>query len=359
MIHAKIFLVTICCALLASCTGVPTSLAPMERSLKQVVLSDSQPTAPVWKWRTAYPLNAPRAETFSANISGPAMAFLMPDQSQQIQLVSTAASPQGCVVTNVGGTPIENAADFQQAMATAVTSEQTQVDLILAGTDQEIATVVDRKTLLGLSQAIAEGQSSLRISEDGTPWLIVRDGGVRAKLMVRADDATNLIQVVVAVSNGWHEPIALPVEVRASSGGRALECLTVADTLERLYGDAADALEARPGEHSIVSEREDYLLPTNYDRLLKRMENAVQTEGLTMQPAFASLPGVAYPGPAILADARALAGFLMQRQLICPGDPERTGWIVFSGGELACLEEITISLDLGSGPKEHAFAISR
>ena len=63
------------------------------------------------------------------------------------------------------------------------------------------------------------------------------------------------------------------------------------------------------------------------------------------------------PGPAVLGDARALTGILLQRQLFRPGDPERTGWIVFAGESLNAGGAIDIDLDLGSGLQRFRFAV--
>ena len=74
-------------------------------------------------------------------------------------------------------------------------------------------------------------------------------------------------------------------------------------------------------------------------------------------PALIAVPGVVYPGPPALGDARALRGFLLQRQLYQPGDPERTGWIMFAGQEFKRGCTIEIDVDLGRGPRRTRFRL--
>jgi hypothetical protein len=133
--------------------------------------------------------------------------------------------------------------------------------------------------------------------------------------------------------------------------------LTVADALELLYGDAAKVKEPAVDETSAsfakTSEREDYLIPANY----KRLDRQIDTELSRPQPALASIPGVRYPGDAMLGDARALTSFLLQREFYEPGQDERVGWVLFAGESLRSAQEIDLDIDLGSGSRRIRFTL--
>jgi hypothetical protein len=176
--------------------------------------------------------------------------------------------------------------------------------------------------------------------------------------MARVERQRGLLHLAVAEAVCWGPQATLPREVQASCNGVSLQCLTVAQALDTLYGGKA----ARPAQadaascsFAAISEREDYLLPINYKRLQQELDQA-QPQSRTI-PAFAALPGVAYPGPALLGDARALSGFLLQRQIYTPGQPERIGWLVFAGDVLRNASAVQVVIDLGNGPVQAVFAL--
>jgi hypothetical protein len=101
-------------------------------------------------------------------------------------------------------------------------------------------------------------------------------------------------------------------------------------------------------------------LPTNYKRLCQEIIDESEEKAPTpQQPALASLPGIAYPGPALLGDARALMGCLLQRQIYECGAPERTGWILFGGDSLRQGESIEVAVDLGGGLKTYRLSFPK
>ena len=155
-------------------------------------------------------------------------------------------------------------------------------------------------------------------------------------------------------ANCWQDDTLLPLEVGVQAGGKPLQCLTVADTLELLYGQGDGDFGDGSPSFAETSEREDYLLPVNYKRLSQRHDAG----GLTTQsPALASLTGMRYPGQAVLGDARALTGIMMQRELLKRGESSGTGWLLFASDEVRTADQIDVSIDLGSGPKTYRFMI--
>lgn len=333
-----------------------STMSSMENSWTQITASSDQIEIPDRVWMTAVPMDAPRADAFASKLPATTVAQLLPDVPQsKFQLVSSSPAP-GCTITNVGGTTVKTAADFEIALASLEDSEKVQIDVVPAGSKDEMAVHVDRPTLLKLSQAIAAEQPTLRISEEGDPWLFIRDNGINAKVMLRVERRTSLLHVILSLANCSANPILLPVEVKAQCGEQPLSCLKVAATLDTLYG-TGETEETQSSSFAVVSESEDYLLPTNYKQIAAQSERMVAANGFTLQPAFAALPGIAYPGPAPLADARSLAGFMMQQEELAPGDPERTGWIVFTGKSLREAKEVTLQLDLGAGPKPYRFML--
>jgi hypothetical protein len=167
------------------------------------------------------------------------------------------------------------------------------------------------------------------------------------------------LQVVVSLIKCWGDQMLLPVDVQANCEGVPLRCLTVAQTLEALY-EREEPVESpvtdeRSYSFATVSEREDFLIPFNYQRLVEQTDNR-HVAG-SMRSAFASFSGVPYPGPAVLGDARALSGFMLQRNLLSVNGGERTGWVIFGGEELHAASQVVVALDLGQGLRSYAFQL--
>lgn len=347
--------------------GLANASAPMRRSWQRITETKEPPAITRWDWASGVPTGAPRADLCAASVSPDAVAYFLPELKRDgVQLVSMSGRTAAFHIVNVDGHPIRNCADLNLALVEAIDAEKDiQVDLTVAdgrAASTTVAAMVDQPTLLSLTHAVADDQPVMRVAEDGNLWLWIRDGGVRGKLMVRVERERGLLQVVLSVANCWGNQELLPVEVRAACDEEPLRCLSAADTLEVLYGEGIDTEGDAYDEASVsfaeVSEGDDYLIPTNYKRLYEQsVANVGKTAAPVARPALASLPGVAYPGPAILGDARALTGVLLQRQLYEPRDPERSGWILYAGPTLSGGSVVDISLDLGSGPKTYRFQI--
>ena len=120
-----------------------------------------------------------------------------------------------------------------------------------------------------------------------------------------------------------------------------------------MYGDRSEQTQRLAGTSSSfreVSEREDYLLPTNFKRLDERVQAAAKRGTAPPPlPALATLQGVSYPGSAVLGDARALGLFLARRNICHPDDPDRIQWLVFHDAALKRATQVTLHLDLGEG----------
>jgi hypothetical protein len=220
---------------------------------------------------------------------------------------------------------------------------------------------VDAGQLFALSQAATPREQLLRVTEGGNPWVVLRQDGVRCKLTSRVEPHRAVLQVALGMAVHWGNQAELPREVLATCDGVPLRCLTVAGTLDALYS-AGRTSGQRSGQDACtfaaVSEQEDYLIPTNYKRLQQAVSDAASDSGNPpLGPALATLPGVAYPGPAVLGDARALCGCLQQKQWYRPGEPERVGWIMFGGEVLRHGSVISLDVDLGQGPVKLTFTV--
>ena len=149
----------------------------------------------------------------------------------------------------------------------------------------------------------------------------------------------------------------LPVEVKASFDDKPLNCMNVSQSLEMLYRSTNPPLDDQVDHSSFatVSEQDDFLIPTNYRELDIELQ---ERKPISMPvPALATVPGEVYPGPAILGDARALTGFMLQRHWLEPGGQEKTGWILFAGGEVKLASRVSVEIDLGYGLRKIDFML--
>jgi hypothetical protein len=332
--------------------GIGTSLQGSWQRLTQ-----AEPKPPrAWEWVTGLPKGATRAEVVLPEVAGPTLAAVLPQwHLPELQLASTDAGNATYRIAAVNGTPVSDCNQLHAA-ATRALARKKNITVALAdkGGKPGTSMSVDPPQLLALTQAAAAHTQLLRVTEGGNPWVVVRQGGVRCKLMARIERERGILQMALGLTVCWGAQMELPREVTATCDGVPLCCLSAAETLERLYGKSRSTPAAPPAEacsFAAVSEREDYRIPTNYKRLQQATDGAAA--GSTMPapgPALATLPGVPYPGPAVLGDARALSGFLQQRQLHQAGELERVGWIIFAGEALRRGSVIDIAVDLGQGP---------
>jgi hypothetical protein len=334
-------------------------------------------TLPQWDWASALPgNNIARADLIPVVLDSVALASIVPiDDLPTIQLADGAAEPQPFAITHVAGKTVRNYAQLHamvqhladSSMRVPVTVERGGAGASLKQNATPSSAIVTAGNtalesrpgtqqltpaeLRSLEHRIATRHKAIRVIEDSNPWIIIGDGDVRCTLTARLERTTGLLQVVIAFELFGDRPVLLPAEVTARCQGVPLKCLKVAEALELLYGAVSDARasaddRATPenSSFSAVSQSDDYLVPTNYKRLQE------ETNRLAGYPALAAVAGVNYPGSPLLGDARALARFALQPQMCQPGDPEKIGWIVFSGQALKRGGPIELEIDLGQGP---------
>ncbi len=319
-----------------------------------------------WEWQTAAPV-ATRAEAVMPTLEASRLAALLHDSHfTEIQPASSSNAPMSFRIAAINGAAMSN---FNQLNA-AATAERNAgnnfaVSLVAEGPAESASRTihVDRAKLLALAQAAACSETGLRVTEDGNPWLLIRDDGVRCLVMARVERRRHMLHLAVSLSTCWGSAANLPGEIEVSCDDHTLNCLTVAESLDCLYSrpsqpNVDDSQKLDGHSFLAVSEREDYLIPSNYKRLQQEFDQAQAAREVMARPvapAFAAVPGIAYPGSAVLGDARALAGFLLQRQVIQVGEPERTGWLVFSGEALRRGKTLRVTIDLGHGPRTLIF----
>jgi hypothetical protein len=365
----------VACASLVGCllTTADTTTAPQpartsgafsslfQRGGDSPAQSSSAHAPRAWDWVTGVPSGATRAELVMPVLPESSCVALLPDwQQPEIRPASAVAQPR-YRITKIQNAPVADFNQMQLAVARAQDAgKKIAVTLIPEATASRSPVTLEMEPLrlLTVSHAAAPHEGLLRVTEDGNPWLLIRHHGIRCKLMARVERQRGLLHLAVAEAVCWGEQATLPREVQASCNGVPLQCLTVAETLDALYG-GRKARQAQPDAASYsfasTSEREDYLLPINYKRLQQELDQASPQSRAT--PALATLPGIAYPGPALLGDARALSGFLLQRQIYMPGQPERIGWLIFGGEALRTASAVQVVIDLGDGPIPAVFAL--
>ena len=338
---------------------------PTRASFRKLTKTD-QPIQPrTWDWVTALPVDIKRSQLVDTTIPSDALASLVPAMKSNIAQVSWPSPTSAYRVVNIEGHKVRNCNDLFNAIENVADKQddQIQVDLVNLSAPEgtpEIAVQLDSSQLVEVTQLIAPDQPAMRITKDGNPWIVFREQGVRCELMARTERTRGLLHVVIALANCGDKPMLLPVEVRATCDDDPLRCCSVAETLDALYGSVEpDITNPQNDECSFVStsEKEDYRVPVNFRRIQEEMAAEHQDSAQKPVPAFASLPGQVYPGTAVLGDARALSGFLMQQQSCLPGDPEHVGWLVFADDSLCNGGAVDISIDSGNGLRTFRFNV--
>ncbi|MEM9366492.1 MAG: hypothetical protein AAGD07_10895 [Planctomycetota bacterium] len=319
---------------------------------------DAAPVVP-WNWASAIPERVPRAELVAAKIPSQRLAQWAPELADgDIRLASTGRLRE-CSIVNVEGREITNYGELSEVVTGLQdVRDVAQVDY-LERNQRVAAFELSVSELNRLTHSIAPEQSLLRVSDESNPWVLVRDGAVRCKVTARVERTRGLLHLVVSLCNceASDQPILSPREITARCDGTQLHCTNVAETLDLMYRPDANEIEfgAERLSFAATSETTDYLIPTNYRRLEAGLQ---QRKLLAMpQPGMAALPGEIYPGPSLLGDARALSGFLLQRELLRPDQGEKTGWVVFAGEVLRAGSQIQVEIDLGSGPRKIDFVL--
>jgi hypothetical protein len=318
-----------------------------------------------WDWVTGLPNGGARGDALVPTLSGAALTRLLPRwHYPEVQLASAATTAVADYrIAAVNDMPVANCDQLHAATLRAL-GKGKNLTVRIAGpgeADKAAAAVaVEPAQLLALAHATAPGERLLRVTEDGNPWVLLRQDGLRCKVTARVERQRAILQLALSVGVCDGDAVRLPREVRASCDGTPLECLSVAETLDVLYAGGQGTFGTlRPDKTSfaVVSERDDYRVPTNYKRLEQMTEKTADPAAKTRGPALLSILGMAYPGPGLLGDARALSMFVLQRQTCRAGEPEQGGWIIFSGNALQHGSTIDLDLDLGLGPQRLTFKL--
>ena len=334
-----------------------------ERTVTTLTPQDRTKDPIRWNWMTAIPQNATRAEVVKATLPLQTIAGLVPDfEGPEIQLVSTAAANPPVEITRIDKRKITNMADLYNIVDDVMDSQNRQIEVELTPANDsraQLATMSPNK-LLELTQSTVPEVDNLRISQGGNPWVVVRDAETGCKMMARWERHSGLLQVILSLRNATDSGRPLPVELRSFANGKPLNCLNVSEVLEHLYGDPGSVESSEQLDRTSfaqVSETADYLIPANFKRLNEQSDEETRFSIERPLPAFATLAGVQYPGPAVLGDARALTAFLLQRQIQEEASLEHTGWVIFDASQVKPDEALEIELDLGQGPQRFQFMI--
>lgn len=332
-------------------------------ALRRATPDDGSERTIIWNWASGIPVAVPRADVVSAWVPAAAVAQIAP-QAAQPSLVQLASTHQHVPlsVANVQGETVGNFADLHRAQDQALQSKRPiQVDLNTAADRGRGGTSVslDQEQFVQLVHATATDSPVMRVNEDGNPWVLIRHQGVSAKVTVRVERGSGLVQLILS-TRSFGETRALPLEVRLACNDVPLQCLTVADALDTLYGEGLpqSAPTGESASFAFTSERDDYLIPTNYKRLEQAFQERTRHASIPTAPAFLSLRGIGYPGSPVLGDTRALTAFLLQRRIGQHNRlQEETGWIIFGGAKFDEDGRLDLDLDLGAGPVRLAFHV--
>ena len=221
---------------------------------------------------------------------------------------------------------------------------------------------MDSKRLPELAQSASPEHQVVRIAYSNHPSVMIRSNGVRCVMTPRVERQRGLLQLIIATRVVWGGRQILPRDVTAKCDNAPLRCLTLPETLELLYGHLDCKVRKNDEEKlsfAAVSERDDYLIPSNFRRLQENLDKANRAYANMPRPALVDLPGVDYPGPAILGDSRALGQFLQQREYMQPDDSEKVGWVIFAGEGLRKGNQVEVSIDLGDGTVPVTFTIPK
>jgi hypothetical protein len=313
-----------------------------------------------WSWRPASPRDLPRAEVCRTEIEAPLARQLFPEFFPEVVPASAADSEAPLRVVRAGSIPVQNCAQLHEAAQAALDSGQP-VECTFEAPDGSTSTKnpslkLDPVELAGLEQIVHSAQPVTRVTTEDRHWVVIRDQNVRCRVSTFVEPSRGIVHLILGISTVWGEGQLLPKEIEMTCGDEPLRCLSVAGTLELLYGDARQLLHPpAPRDRSFkqVSDSEDFLTPYNYEELQHRWERE-HTPSLSQQhtPALANVPGEAYPGSPVLADARALATLCWQPQLIHPDGTERLGWVMFAGRNVSRGQPMLLKIDLGSGPRQ-------
>lgn len=335
--------------------------APAKYVVKAVTPKDTLDPVP-WDWGTGIPTSVAKSETIPAVVPVDAVVAFAPDFKHNPVRLASTDQPSPLSIQVVNTTKVRNYADLHASVEAALSQKKDKLPVMELGSSAPGSTSqpveISYDSLVALEHASLPDHSLTRIVEDGNPWVIIKDNSVRCKLMVRREQRTRLVHVAVAIKNCWGPPVKLPANLRASCDQRELRCLKVAEILSRLYeGPAKENGKIESFESFMqLAERDDYLIPVNYKQLEAKLAADTRLASIRPTPAFATVGGIAYPGPPVLGDARALSAFMLQPKVYAADEAEQVGWVVFEDRQ-ASSGNIRIAIDLGSGPRNVDFIV--
>lgn len=293
-----------------------------------------------WQWSSGIPTGAAKAELVSAEIPSQVLAKYIPSELNNISLASWDSSASQASIVNVNGVDVSNWSDLQVAVDALkpLPGDPIQVDFATPG-GKHIATSIPFGEAVSLVQCVSPEQRLLIGTERGQASYILREGPLQLRVETRLERTRGLLHLVVVLANLSEHVVVVPQEVQVEVDGNYATCLSVSDILQELYGEAKDKV----GSQRTVSYREAsadplYRIPVHY----KQLENTAPSSS----PAFVDVPGAEYPGSSVLADARALSGFLKAPTKTLPREPAQVAWLVFQHPDLRNAEDATVHVTL-------------
>jgi hypothetical protein len=327
--------------------------------IKDTFAGESGPSAVQPTWACALPQGCQRGDLLDVTARSIVVAQVLPGLAPEgIQQASLDDSSR-LRIRSIDGQRVGNFAEFHREVARVIDDPE----IVRASFEHEQIGAPQQADmtpadLLSLYQITAPDQQLVSVVEEGNPWIVLRDGAARCRVMARVERERGLLHLLVATKLCWGPPQLMPTEITAQCDAQPLECLSVSQCLEVLYGDETsrvNALNEASRSFAEASERPEFLVPSNFNTLDLRMQQlGRKSTSPPPLPAFGA-PGVTYPGSAVLGDARALSMFLARRSIAHAEDPEQVGWLVFHHAALKTGRNIAVEIDLAHGPKTIEF----
>ena len=334
-------------------------------------------------WKSAQPPETLRAEIVSLQPTAQTLASCAPDVKQwadhvsnhSVRLASTSTSHTMPTITHIDRRALHDFADLASYLDASATEDTAghsrviQVDFQHSNlqhsnsqhshsqhshsqhtgqSDRAVtATKMTGDQIAILAHQIAPDLVPIRYQANQRSWVHFRDQDIRLRFQTRVSPEHGMIHLILGVQNHGVNEKLLPANIQVVVNDSPTSCLSAAEVLERIYGEP-QRRSAGEKDFATASESSRYLVPSNFDKLAESYEGMDESESF---PAM--LPEITqpYPGPAILGDARALSGLLMQRHLLKPGREELSGWVVFGTQPFDSNSEIVLKIDLGNGQR--------
>jgi hypothetical protein len=319
------------------------------------------------QWTCAIPSNLQRSELVDVELPAPAIEAFVPQAADtSVRRASWApGSANPYTIRQIGGVSIRNLSDLEWAVEEQPDDAQRlRVSLSRnpISADNTVSMDCSLPILRALRQAATPSSRVLRLDQNGQTVAIIREDGIRCKLDVRVERNSGLVQLILELNSYWGNPALSPKDVSVDCQNVPLRCLSVAESLELLYGDQKSILkkpELKAAHFESVAAREDFLVPGNFRRLQAAFERQYEPGmALQLQPGLISVAGRPYPGSPVLGDARALTSYSLQSGTVYPGGEPRYGWVMFAGADVKKSSRLDVHVDLtGNKPITLSYAI--